>query len=269
MKLAINASEAAIQARQKNRLPIDLLKTGLHVDWIQSAAASGSYYVHFPLGTGPTGVINFDYENTDWPWIERLLKETESLSVNLHILFSETLFGADCSVEKYLELCRWSILELGERFGIERVIIENSVARAGTGPTEKISTLGEFFCQLVTETGCGLLLDSAHLRITCLENELDFREEVLRFPLHALKEWHITGVGRSANTNVWFDSMAMTDEDWECTAFVGATFREGRAARPGIVAIEYGGFGEKFEWRSDPDEIIRECRGVRALLDLT
>jgi uncharacterized protein len=266
--LAINASPQAILAREKSRIPVDLLKTGLAEEWISETAASGRYYVHFPLGVGPSGVVNFDHPEPEWDWIERLFDECESEFANLHIVFREDWFGKDCSVAQYLDCCRNSILELADRFGVERVIIENSVARADASETEKVSTLGEFFCQIVSETGCGILLDSAHLKITCIENGLDFRQELMRFPLHALREWHITGVGLKPNGETLYDSLPMTEDDWECTAFVAAAIRHGHAARPKIVAIEYGGFGENFEWRSDMDEIVRSCRGVRTILDV-
>lgn len=253
--------------RESGQLPVDLLKSALFEDWIATAQKSGPIYVHFPFGVSPNGVTNFDHPETDWAWVFRLLEETETTFLNLHIKIREAEY-LDLSRESILETCIRCIEELASHIPKEQVIVENTVARAKDAPLVKASTLGPFFRDLVAETGCGLLLDSAHLRISCIEMGLDFREEVLKFPLHELREWHICGVDKSPDKDILFDSMAMSEEDWQATAFIVAAIREGHARKPETVAIEYGGIGDKFEWRSDPMEIFTSCRTVKHMLDL-
>lgn len=267
MKLAINYSEEATSLRNSGQIPIDLLKCALFKDWISVAEVSGPIYVHFPFGISPSGVTNFDHPETDWPWVFELLNETETIYLNIHIKVKETEY-LDFSRDSVFATCVNCINELAMHVPMDRVIIENTVARAKDHPLVKSSNLGGFFTDLVRETGCGLLLDSAHLRITCLEMGLDFREEVLKFPLHELKEWHICGVGIKPGGDVLFDSMPMSEDDWQATAFIVAAIREGIARQPHIVAIEYGGIGDKFDWRSDPMEIFQSCRTVKHMLDL-
>ncbi|MFM9873520.1 MAG: DUF692 family multinuclear iron-containing protein [Fimbriimonadaceae bacterium] len=267
MKLAVNYSSEAMGLRESGQLPIDYLKCALFKDWITEAKKSGPIYVHFPFGVSPHGVTNFDHPETDWPWVFEVLNETDSIYLNLHIKIRENEY-LDASRDAVLEECKKCVNELAMHVPMDRVIIENTVARAKDAPIVKTSTLGGFFTDLIKETGCGLLLDTAHLRISCLELGLDFREEVLKFPLHELNEWHICGVGLNPGGDVLFDSMPMTEEDWQATAFVVAAIREGIAREPYMVAIEYGGIGDKFDWRSDPMEIFQSCRTVKHMLDL-
>jgi uncharacterized protein len=267
MKLAVNYSNEAMELRESGQIPIDLLKSALFRDWIADAQRSGPIYVHFPFGVSPSGVTNFDHPETDWAWVFKILENTESVYLNLHIKIRESEY-LDFSHTSVLDVCSKCIDELAAHVPKDRVIIENTVARAKDAPLVKASTLGPFFKELVSATGCGLLLDSAHLRISCLEMGLDFREEVLKFPLHELKEWHICGVGKSPDRDVLYDSMPMTEEDWQATAFIVAAIREGIARQPHMVAIEYGGIGDKFDWRSDPMEILTSCRTVKHMLDL-
>lgn len=268
MKLAINYSHQAKQLRLDGKIPVDLLKAALNKEWIEDAKSSGPIYVHFPLGTSPNGVINFDYELSDWTWIFGLMESTATEFLNLHIKVDEADYSKIPSEEKIFRDCQRCIEELTRHVPPSQVIIENVVVRGNAPEFIHPTAFGPFFTHLVAETGCGLLLDTAHLRISCLELGLDFREEVLKFPLHAFKEWHICGVGKKPDKDVLFDSMPMTEDDWQATAFVVAAIREGHAAKPDIVAIEYGGIGDKFEWRSDPMEIFTECRSVRHMLDL-
>jgi uncharacterized protein (UPF0276 family) len=268
VKLAVNYSKEALALRESGAIPIDLLKCALFEEWIDVAQRSGPIYVHFPLGTTPNGVVNFDHPQLHLDWILALLESTESAYLNLHIkILPEHAQGRD-SVDDLLQFCVGCIEELAHSVDASRIIIENTVARADYSSSYAMMTLGPFFSRLVQETGCGLLLDSAHLSISCAELGLDFREEVMKFPLHELGEWHICGTGIKPGRDVLFDSMAMRDEDWEITAFVAALIRSGRARLPEIVAIEYGGIGDKFEWRSESDEIHKECVAVRQMLDL-
>lgn len=267
MRLAVNASVEALALREEGILPIDMLKLALHREWIDQAA-DGPIYVHFPFGASPDGVRNFDYAETDWPWVFRLMDETETNFLNLHIKIAESDYPDPAGGDQVLADCIRCIQKLADHIPVSQVIIENVVARAGEAPFIQNAALGPFFRSLVAETGCSLLLDTAHLRISCLELGLDFREEVLKFPLHALCEWHVCGVGVKPGGTVLFDSMPMTEEDWHATAFVIAAIREGHAAMPSVVAIEYGGFGDKFEWRSDREEILSECRTMRQMMRL-
>lgn len=267
MRLAVNASPEAIALRDEGRLPADLLKLALQSEWIEQAA-DGPVYVHFPFGISPGRVVNFDHEETDWSWVFRLMDETETDHLNLHIKIRESDYPGLTGVEGVLRDCVQCISRLAEHVPVSQVVVENVVARSDDPAPVKEAALGGFFTRLVAETGCGMLLDTAHLRITCLESGLEFRDEVLKFPLHSLREWHICGVGTRLGGDLLLDSMPMSEEDWQATAFVVAAIREGHAARPSIVALEYGGFGDKFSWRSDRQEILSECQAIRQMLSL-
>ena len=102
---------------------------------------------------------------------------------------------------------------------------------------------------VVGETGCGFLLDLSHARIAAHYLGVDPREYVLSLPVEHLRELHVTGV-RPVKDRL-ADHMDFADEDWTWTAWALDHIRAGRWPTPWTVALEYGGVGEPFKWRSE------------------
>jgi uncharacterized protein (UPF0276 family) len=99
------------------------------------------------------------------------------------------------------------------------------------------------------------LLDTAHARLSADELGIDPWTYIQSLPVNRLVELHVTGT--AVHDGIWKDSMIMQETDWELAERALAEIHAGRWPQPWVVAFEYGGIGEKFAWRSDPD-VIRE-----------
>ncbi len=252
MKLAVNYSPPAAALRLGGQLPIDLYKCPDWPDLIGEAVGTeGAHavYVHFPLVAGDGSL-----ENVDWPRVERLLGETRTPFVNLHLAPHAANFRGDPESAAYrgkvLDTLRWDVETVGARFGEERVIVENVPYYSGQETRLRLGVLPETITQIINGTGCGFLFDLSHARISAHSLGVDEKEYIEALPLDRLCELHITGVGMHEGRLC--DHLPLTEEDWEVTAWALAHIRAGAWACPGVVALEYGGVGPAFEWRSDP-----------------
>jgi hypothetical protein len=76
----------------------------------------------------------------------------------------------------------------------------------------------------------------------------------------------MTGVVYDETINQWRDHFAMSNEDWEIAEWVIERIAEGELPQPELVALEYGGVGPKYEWRSDPDTLLNDVSHLHMLL---
>ena len=248
-KLAVNYSPQVAALRLSGNLPLDLYKCPDWPNLIAEAVGSGEnpVYVHFPLVAGDGSL-----ENVDWPRVERLLGETHTPFVNLHLAPHAKTFQGDPESAAtrgriLAALCK-EIEGVGARFGSERVILENVPYYSDEGRL-RLGVLPETITGLVRDTGCGFLFDLSHARISAHYLNVDEKDYIAALPLDKLRELHITGV--QMHEGRLRDHLPLTENDWEATAWALAQIRTGAWARPGMVALEYGGVGPAFEWRSD------------------
>ena len=83
-------------------------------------------------------------------------------------------------------------------------------------------------------------------------------------PIDCLRELHVTGA--QPHEGRLRDSMPMGEPDWDLLAQVMTDVLCGYAAEPWVVALEYGGVGPGFDWRSDPRVIAEQIARLRALV---
>jgi uncharacterized protein (UPF0276 family) len=251
VRFAMNYSPQAAALLAEERIAVDLWKCPDWPDLIETARESRPIYVHFPLDAG-TGSLT----GVDWEQLSRLRDESATPYVNLHLLAKPEHFPEipaesrepghlTAVADRFLE----DVHQVVERFGPERVIVENLIYR-GPGSDKLYAAISpEVIGRVVRETGCGLLLDTAHARITSIHLGLDPREYIAQLPVEALRELHVTGVGHDGQR--WRDHMEMTEPDFALAEWVAEQIRVGRFAAPWVMALEYGGVGPSFEWRSD------------------
>ncbi len=267
-KLAVNYSPQAATLRLSGDLPIDLYKCPDWPDLIGEATGEDRaqpVYVHFPLVAGDGSL-----ENVDWPRVARLLDETHTPFVNLHLAPHAKTFQGDpesaAARERVLGALRKEIEGVGARFGAERVILENVPYYGEEGDRLRLGVLPETVTGLVHDTGCGFLFDLSHARISAHYLGVDEKDYIAALPLDKLRELHITGV--QMHEGRLRDHLPLTENDWEATAWAFAHIHRGAWARPGVVALEYGGIGPTFEWRSDKgvlaEQVPRLCTLVHA-----
>ncbi|SES01428.1 Uncharacterized conserved protein, UPF0276 family [Gracilibacillus ureilyticus] len=223
-------------------------------------------YVHFGLNAG-----NCKLNKVDWEKIEALRKYTATPFVNVHAVayvkdYPEVdIFTTNPS--EINQIVQATLDDLGvviDRFGAENIIIENVICRGINENMLKPIIDPEILSKIVKETGCGLLLDTAHAQMTSKCLGLNVREYISSLPLDRLKELHITGVQPDQKGRLR-DSMPMSEEDWELAKWVIQQIKTGYCQEPWITSLEYGGVGPKFEWRTDEEVLAKQ---VPVLFDL-
>lgn len=70
----------------------------------------------------------------------------------------------------------------------------------------------EFFCELVRQSGCGMLLDLTNLLLNARNHAFDVRQRLREYPLEAVWQVHLAG-GYRDRQQVWIDSHSEPVED--------------------------------------------------------
>lgn len=270
MRLAINYTPQAAALLDNGEITLDLFKCPDWPDLIAEARQMRPVYVHFPLHAG-----NGNMANVDWSQVEHLLNTTDTCYVNIH-LAPHSRFFPDMPtdtrdpawIDPVAEHTLKDITPVIERFGRDKIILEN----VPYDPDPKygitrIPTLPDFITRIVEETGCGLLLDTAHARIASLYLDMEQCEYIDRLPARATRELHVTGT--TFREGIWQDHFPMTPDDWQLLEHVVARIHRGDWPQPEIVALEYGGVGPMFEWRTETPVIAQEMTRLHAMLALS
>lgn len=262
MKFALNYSPQAADLLRAGQIDIDLFKCPDWPDLIETARALRPVYVHFPLVAGQNNV-----EHVGLNRIRDLLNCTDTRYVNTHIAARhEDLDDTNDSL-RAVDIMLRDIWPLIECFGADGVMAEN-VPYPDIPPNKPRVIIEPDAIRAVIETsGCGLLLDLAHARLTCEQTGMDVYDYIEQLPVDRLRELHVTGVGCNRE-GLREDHLPMTAEDWALLEWALDHIHRGQWAQPYVVACEYGGVGPGFEWRSDPavmaHDIPRMVELVRA-----
>jgi len=276
VKLAVNYSPQAAMLLTQQKIELDLFKCPSASEnvvreyaptLLKDASACRPIYIHFPLHTS-----NGSMAATNWKEVEEALRQTGTPYVNVHLQAQTKDFPgmtahthAPEDAARLTEIFVRDVALAAERFGPERVVVENVVYRGADGKTLYPCIDPAVLSLVVTETNCGLLLDTAHARLTCLALGIDVKEYIAKLPVSRLKELHVTGA-QFDGTRLR-DSMPMRQEDWEVVEWVMQQIREGIFAEPWALAFEYGGIGPAFEWRSEADVIAEQLPRLRTLIE--
>jgi uncharacterized protein (UPF0276 family) len=254
MEFALNYSPQAAELLRAGRIAVDRLKCPDWPDMIAAAAAVRPVYVHFPLRAG-------DSDRPDWDAIEALMERTGTPHVNFHLgprpdahpdIPPESNDPAHAAL--LAERMVADVSAACERFGPERVVVENLPYEGPIGAVMRPAVDPAAIRRVVEDTGCRLLLDIAHACITAFSLGVDAREYIEALPVARLAELHITGVGLHQGRLT--DHLRMSEGDWPYVEWAMGRIRSGVWGRPRIVALEYGGGGGPvFGWRSESDII--------------
>lgn len=260
MELAVNFSPQAAELLRNGQIAFDLFKTPNWHDMVSEAMTHRPVYVHFDLSVGlgkTTGV--------DWDEVEEFLEKTGTEMVNVHVLSPETLnVSNEQDVQSLLDTVIDEVRFVCQRFGEDRVIAENVPLPATGKPYLRPIAMPPFFQRLVSETGCGMLLDLAHASITAHTLKTDPLAFFSEFPVRRLKEIHITGLGM--HEGEIHDHMEMQDRDWCYFESAIQEIRTGRWRTPEIIAFEYGGTGKPFVWRSESRVLLTQVPRLNSLV---
>ncbi|MDH5162605.1 DUF692 family multinuclear iron-containing protein [Heyndrickxia oleronia] len=260
MKVAVNYSTEAEQLIKDSLIDVDVFKCpDFSKELIQRAERTKPCYVHFGLNAG-SGQI----ENVDWALIKELKNWTQTPYVNVHaVAYSkhypqfDVLTDESSHINLVVDAVIRDIEIVADKIGIENVIMENVICR-GKGDNMMKSVIDPFvLSEIVNRTGCGFLLDTAHAQMTSICLGLNVKEYISQLPVSSLKELHITGIQKDANGRLR-DSMPMTKDDWELASWVLRKIENAEFSKPWVVAMEYGGVGPAFEWRSEENVLAEQ-----------
>lgn len=251
MRLAVNYSPQAAGLVRRGEVGVDRFKCPDWPELIAEADALRPAYVHFPLAAGDGSLAHADLER-----VARLREATDTPHVNVHLTADPDALGlaADAAAEaargRVLEGWRCDVGLLCERFGAEAVIVENVIWREGDLPGRPRAMVEpELVRTLVEELGCGLLLDLSHARLSALALGLPAADYLAGMPVGRLRELHVTGIGLDEGR--LRDHLEMTSGDWRALDEALHSIAAGAWRTPETVALEYGGLGPIFAWRSD------------------
>ena len=300
MEFGLNFSNAAIQLYEEGAITPDVFKCPAWPDLIARVQALGlPFYIHFPLGVGAGIGDAIDGETkqpADWAKFEKMLAETGTPYLNLHLYESRARPGADGdSVDRFdrertLENLIRDVESVIARFGKEKVIVENGF---NLGPDPLYPAYeAETAAQVIEATGCGFLFDLSHARIAAMRLGQDYQDYISRLPMHAIREIHITGMQvvddywmqRAQDSGLtreviesyigpdgaWLpegkiDHLPLSTEDWLIMAWVAKQLRSGAWQIPWVISLECGGIGPFWEATFTADEMRDQVPRLQAL----
>jgi len=281
-QFAVNYSKKASRLRRDGVIPIDYYKIPAWDSLIPDVMADHNTYVHFPLvvGDGVGDAVNSEtHQVADWSHMESILTQTNTPYINLHLGASLKAYPditcdsiAQADMERVLEATIRDTEAVVRRFGADKVIVEN-IPGGRRDNHLQLCAMPEFINGVVEATGCGLLLDISHARLSAHQVGWDVKPYINSLPVHRLRELHITGVQEigdsllawirnlidaglyaphsdeelEAMRGEWIDHVPMIEWDWPIMEWAAEMMRNGRWASPWVVSLEYGGVGKLFE----------------------
>ena len=300
MKFGINISNTAIRLYDEGVIMPDVFKCPAWPDLIAQYKDRYPLYVHFPLGVGAGIRDAIDGETkapADWGKFEKLLADTETPYLNLHLQAPQARFGTDVTgadpfdVEQTLENLIKDVEAVVARFGKEMVIVENGF-NIGADPLYP-AFYAATASRVVEATGCGFLFDISHARIAAMRLGQDYKDYIGRLPVHAIREIHITGmqvvndywIQRALDSGLtqeeieryigpegmWLpngmaDHLPMSRQDWEVMAWAVQQLRSGAWQKPWVASLECGGIGPFWEATFTEEEMRDQVPRLQALL---
>ena len=249
-KVAINFSPEAAELKAAGALELDLFKVPDWDDLIAQAQQLAPVYVHFPHQIGAA---------REKPELERsaaLMSATGTGSFNVHVAPSSERFSSlavgDASDDAVAAVVYALVADLQpavEAFGAQAVIAENLIYRGEEHHLLRAGVEPAALHELVERSGCGFLLDVSHARISAATLGVDPWAYLDALPVHALQELHFSGV--DVLDGALRDHLPLQEPDWSFVDGVVGRIKAGAWPAPATVALEYGGVGPVFGWRSD------------------
>ena len=245
MRFAVNYSVPLINLLNEGLVKIDLIKCPDWEGMLTEARPFGDITIHYDLKIGLGKTFNIDLNR-----IETLQKKTHTPHINTHLVTPRN-FDPDNSheMQKINHLWREEIQIMIDRFGASNIVLEHFPYTLTT-PHIRPAADSKIFSNVILDAGCMLLLDIAHARITADTLGMDVRQYISAFPLDRLVELHITGIKKF--NGVLTDHFELSQEDYELLSWALNEINRGNWRRPEIIALEYGGVGTTFTWRTDP-----------------
>lgn len=244
MKFAVNYSNPLIRLLKQEAVQIDLIKCPDWAGMLEEAKLYKPVTVHFNLDAGLGTTFNVDFDR-----IKDLKNQTVTPHVNTHLVTPRTFDpNSRHELEMINRLWRKEIQLMIDQFGADQVALEQFPYTESL-PNIRPAADCRIFSQVILDTGCRLLLDLAHARITADTLGIPVKDYINALPLDRLVEVHTTGIKRHSGTLT--DHFEMNEPDWEILSWALDEIKKGNWREPEIIAFEYGGVGDVFVWRTE------------------
>ena len=251
MELSVNYSLELEELLREGKFVVDRIKCPDWPDMIATARKLLPIYVHFPLDAGSrTG------RPPNFAAADAMARDTDTPYVNLHLVTWHRDFpdhppdSTDPSLKgKVIEQMLADVAAASKVVGRERLILENIPYFGKSSEFHRASVEADVIRHVVEQTGCGFLLDLSHARIAAHYLGVEAHQYIDQLPVEDLRELHVTGVHMVKDRLA--DHMDLNDEDWTWFQWALDHIRAGAWPAPWTVALEYGGVGEPFKWRSE------------------
>ena len=246
MKFAVNYSNPLIQLLTEGAVEINLIKCPDWEGMLREAKPYGEITIHFDLEVGLGNTFRANFAR-----IKKLMQQTFTPHVNTHLVTPHQ-FNPNSKEElkQINQLWREEIQVMINNLGAESVALEHH-PYTEANPNIRPAAMTHVFSDVIHDTGCMLLLDLAHARITADTLGINVKDYINDLPLDRLVEMHITGIKTHSGTLT--DHFELGDQDWQTFAWALDQIKAGYWRAPEIVAFEYGGIGQTFVWRTDYD----------------
>jgi uncharacterized protein (UPF0276 family) len=251
MELSVNYSLEAEALLKEGKIAFDRVKCADWPDMIATARKLLPIYVHFPLDAGSRTGRSPNFEAAD-----QMARETDTPYVNLHLVTWQRDYpelpadSTDPTLQK--NVIDQMLLDVGAAItaiGRDRLILENIPYFGKTSEFHRACVEPDVIRTVFEQTDCGFLLDLSHARLAAHYLGVEPREYVESLPVERLRELHVTGIRQIKDRLA--DHMDLGDEDWAFVEWALDRIKSGDWARPWTIALEYGGIGEPFKWRSE------------------
>ena len=258
MDFGINYSTQAASLLVAGHVRVDRFKTPDWPDMIQEAQSFCPVSVHFELRAG-----NGTLAKVDWRRIQLISEQTATPFVNLHLdprikHYPELQIDTTDPQEsrRVLDQIIADLNTAAQNIEPGRIIGENVPYRGWDDKSLRPAVVPGNIRRILDETGCGLLLDISHARISARYLGMDERDYMEQLPVDRLRELHFTGVHRIGNRLQ--DHLEALEPDWEILDWVLERISCGDWSHPWLFVFEYGGIGEKFAGRSETEVIASQ-----------
>lgn len=194
------------------------------------------------------------FDDADWDGLNRAMRDCGSPHTALHLATARADWGGrEPSDDEIVER-----LAAGTRLWASRMeaplLVENVPFYDGVQGSLRPATDPEVIGEVCERADVGLLLDLAHLRVSCWHRGEDAHAYLHRLPLERVREIHVCGPEMTEDRGLHDRHLEMQAEDY-------ALLRHAlERTSPLMVSLEYGGTGPKFAWRSEIDVLERQLR---------
>ena len=240
MKLCVNYLEETKALLEEGKIDF--------IDYIKLFSINGDYspidwcvkhkdvMFHGIIGPHESNIGERDFlEGRDLEEQRRVFELSKTPYISTHI---NARYGEIPQKEEALEIILSNVEMLRKEFGRE-IILENVPARRDREETKFFSD-PEFISKVISETGCGFLLDLGHARVAADVLEIPFEDYIQRLPMDKLIETHLAGCMERMDGTLGANHSKMNEEDYR---FLEDLLQNTKTLR--VVTLEYGTISTK------------------------